>query len=262
MKKTSIKFMAMLIIVLANLHICISSFAQAPQTMSYQAIMRDSSGTLLTSTALEMQISILQGSATGTAVYVETQRPTTNANGLVTLEIGTGTIITGTFSGINWSAGPYFIQTEIGLLGASAYTIVSTSQLMSVPYALYAETSGTATTGAIGSTGATGATGATGSQGIQGLTGATGATGSQGIQGLTGATGAIGSQGIQGLTGATGSTGATGAAGTNGTNGTNGIEGATGATGSQGIQELTGAIGSQGIQGLTGATGAIGSQGI
>jgi hypothetical protein len=87
-----------------------------------------------------MQISILQGSAGGTAVYVERQIPQTNSNGLVTIEIGNGTVISGTFSSINWANGPYFIKTETDLTGGSNYTITGTSQLLSVPYALYAKT--------------------------------------------------------------------------------------------------------------------------
>ena len=119
-----------------------SVWAQAPQKMSYQAVIRNSSNALITSTPVGMQISILQGSSTGTAVYVETQTPSTNANGLVSLEIGTGTIVTGTFAGINWAAGPYFIKTETDPTGGTSYTIVGTSQLMSVPYALFAEKAG------------------------------------------------------------------------------------------------------------------------
>ena len=65
--------------------------AQAPEKMSYQAVIRNSSGELVTNQSVGMRISILQGSANGTALYVETQTPSTNANGLVTLEIGTGT---------------------------------------------------------------------------------------------------------------------------------------------------------------------------
>lgn len=113
-------------------------FAQAPQKMSYQAVIRNSSNALVTSTAVGMRISILQTTATGTAVYVETQRPTTNANGLVSIEIGAGTVVTGTFAGIDWSAGPYFIKTETDPAGGTSYSITGTSQLLSVPYALSA----------------------------------------------------------------------------------------------------------------------------
>jgi hypothetical protein len=111
--------------------------------MSYQAVIRNSSNALITSTPVGMQISILQGSSNGTAVYVETQTPSTNANGLVSLEIGTGTIVTGTFAGINWAAGPYFIKTETDPTGGTAYTIAGTNELMSVPYALFSAAAGT-----------------------------------------------------------------------------------------------------------------------
>ena len=119
-----------------------SVWAQAPQKMSYQAVIRNSSNALITSTPVGMQISILQGSSTGTAVYVETQTPSTNANGLVSLEIGTGTVITGTFSAINWATGPYFIKTETDPTGGTAYTIAGTNELMSVPYALFSANAG------------------------------------------------------------------------------------------------------------------------
>ena len=115
-------------------------FAQAPQKMSYQAVLRNTSNTLITNAAVGMRISILQGSATGTAVYVETQNPTTNANGLVSLEIGGGTIVTGTFAGINWANGSFFIKTETAPTGGTNYTIIGTTQLLSVPYALSAKT--------------------------------------------------------------------------------------------------------------------------
>jgi len=87
-----------------------------------------------------MQISILQGSASGTAVYVETQTPNTNINGLVSLEIGSGTFVSGAFNTIDWSDGPYFIKTETDPTGGTNYTITGTSQLMSVPYAIHANT--------------------------------------------------------------------------------------------------------------------------
>ncbi len=115
-------------------------FAQTPEKMSYQAVIRDASGTLITNQAIGMQISILQTSATGTAVYQETQTPTSNTNGLVSLEIGTGTVISGDFTSIDWSNDTYFIKTETDPIGGTNYTITGTSQLLSVPYALYAKT--------------------------------------------------------------------------------------------------------------------------
>ena len=125
-------------------------WAQSPNKMSYQAVIRNASNNLVTSTAVAMQISILQGSTGGTAVYVETQTPTTSANGLVNIELGGGTVVSGDFSTINWANGPYFIKTETdpdGATGGIAYTITGTSQLLSVPYALYAANAGTATGG-------------------------------------------------------------------------------------------------------------------
>jgi hypothetical protein len=116
--------------------------AQSPQKMSYQAVVRDADNALVSNQPVGMQISILQGSASGTAVYVETQTPNSNANGLVTLEIGSGTVLNGDFSSIDWSAGPYFLKTEIDPSGGIDYSITGTSQLLSVPYALYAEKSG------------------------------------------------------------------------------------------------------------------------
>jgi len=123
----------------------VSLFAQSPEKMSYQAVVRDNSNTLVTNTSVGMQISILQGSASGTAVYIETQTPTTNANGLVSIEIGGGTVVSGTFASIDWANGPYFINTEIDPAGGTNYTITGTSQLLSVPYALHAKTAETIT---------------------------------------------------------------------------------------------------------------------
>ncbi len=118
-----------------------SVIAQSPQKMSYQAVVRNASNVLVTSSYVGMCVSIWQGSPTGTEVYKETYNPNpqTNANGLVTIEIGGGTPVTGTFAAIDWSAGPYFIKTEIDPSGGTNYTITGTSQLLSVPYALYAK---------------------------------------------------------------------------------------------------------------------------
>ena len=114
------------------------SFAQAPEKMSYQAVVRDAGGALVSDAAVGMRISILQSTTTGTAVYVETHSPTSNENCLVSIEIGTGNT-SGDFSTIDWSAGPYFIKTETDPTGGSNYTISGTSQLMSVPFALHAK---------------------------------------------------------------------------------------------------------------------------
>ncbi|MCH2195362.1 DUF1566 domain-containing protein [Kordia sp.] len=125
---------------LAFILLATTTWAQSPEKMSYQAVVRDSGDNLVSNQAVGMQISILQGSAAGTAVYVETHTPTTNVNGLVTLQIGTGTVVSGDISTIDWATDTYFIKTEIDPEGGSNYTIIGTSQLLSVPYALHAKT--------------------------------------------------------------------------------------------------------------------------
>jgi hypothetical protein len=131
--------------VLAALILTASVFAQSPEKMSYQAVIRDASNSLVITHAVGMQISILQGSASGTVVYTETQTPTTNANGMVSIEIGGGTVVSGTFATIDWANGPYFIKTETDHTGGTSYTITGTTQLLSVPYAFHAKTAETFT---------------------------------------------------------------------------------------------------------------------
>lgn len=116
------------------------SHAQAPDLMSFQAVMRDANSNLVTNQNVGVQVSVIQGSLSGLAVYIERHTPTTNDNGLATLEIGAGTPVTGDFSTIDWSMGPFFLKSEVDLSGGSSYTIAGTSQLLSVPYALYAQT--------------------------------------------------------------------------------------------------------------------------
>jgi hypothetical protein len=161
----------LLIITLVYLLIGSSIFAQAPQKMSYQAVIRNTSGALVSSSSVGMKISILQGSATGTIAYSETQTASTNANGLVSLEIGAGTVVSGTFAGINWANGPYFIKTQTDPLGGTNYTIVGSSQLLSVPYSLFSANGTPGPQGPIGATGPQGPIGATGPQGPIGATG-------------------------------------------------------------------------------------------
>jgi hypothetical protein len=217
--------------------------AQAPQNFSYQTVIRNSSNQLLANQQVGIKISVLQGSETGIVVYSERHTPNTNSNGLATLSIGSGSVLNGNFQNINWASGSFYIQTETDPNGGNNYTITSTQQLLSVPYALFAETSGSSTPGPQGEQGPIGQTGPQGPQGLTGTTGPAGSTGPQGPQGLTG------------LTGATGPSGATGP------QGTIGLTGPAGATGSQGPQGLQGLTGSTGPAGAIGATGSAGSNG-
>jgi len=120
--------------------ISLSSFGQAPEGFKYQAVVRDAGNTILNNQAVGMRMTIQQGSIGGTTVYEETFAPTTNAYGLVNLEIGSGTVVSGDFTTIDWSAGPYFIETAVDVTGGTSYAVMGTSQLMSVPYALHAKT--------------------------------------------------------------------------------------------------------------------------
>jgi hypothetical protein len=139
-----------------------------PQKFSYQSILRNPGGQALQNQPVFMRLSILQGSETGTAVYVETHSASTNAAGLVSLQVGGGTVVSGSLSAIDWATGPYFIKTETDPEGGSNYSISGTSQLLSVPYALYS------------------ANGTPGPQGPQGPAGPQGAAGQNGQNGNNG----------------------------------------------------------------------------
>ena len=133
--KTMKKFFTMMIMVLA----VAVAMAQAPEKFSYQAVVRNASNALVTNAQVGVRVSILQGSASGNAVYVETHTANTNANGLLTLEIGGGKAEQGAFNRIDWANGPYFLKTETDPNGGGDYSITSVQQLLSVPYALYAK---------------------------------------------------------------------------------------------------------------------------
>jgi hypothetical protein len=112
--------------------------AQAPQSFKYQAVARNTSGEVLVNKAVMFKISILQGSVSGPVIYSELHSRTTNSFGLVDLEIGNGTYPSGTFTGINWGVSTYFVKVEMDPAGGIAFQLMGTSQLLSVPYALYA----------------------------------------------------------------------------------------------------------------------------
>lgn len=129
---------AMLLLVILQITF-LTSFSQVPQKMSYQAVIRNASNILVKNTSVGIKISILQGSISGTTVFSETHSPTTNESGLVSFEIGGGSIVTGSLTGIDWASGSYFLKTDIDPMGGINYTISGANQLLSVPYSLYAQ---------------------------------------------------------------------------------------------------------------------------
>ncbi len=114
--------------------------AQPPQGISHQAVIRDAHNELVANSQIGIRVSILQGSAGGDAVYVETHTPISNANGLITYIIGEGVVVSGLFAEIDWSELPYFLKTEADPTGGDNYTISGVTQFLSVPYALHAHT--------------------------------------------------------------------------------------------------------------------------
>ncbi|MDO9185143.1 MAG: hypothetical protein Q7W13_03955 [Bacteroidia bacterium] len=180
-------------------------FAQAPpEGINYQALARDTTGrSISNNNNLKVKFTIWDAITNGTVVFTETHNPvSTNRYGLFTLVIGK--VNTTGFSSISWATGNVFLEVEIDTVGGNNYISMGRTQMVSVPYALYAKTAGG---GLIGATGYTGSTGFTGS------TGATGATGTNGVTGITGVTGSTGTTGTMGITGITGATGMTGATG-------------------------------------------------
>lgn len=176
--------------------------AQIPQSMKYQGIARNSSGAALNNQVISVRISIRDNSASGPIVYQENHNTTTNPYGLYNLNLGTGSVLSGTFSAINWGVNTKFIEQEVDF--GAGYTNMGASQFLSVPYALYAAN------GPVGPQGPQGVAGPTGPQGP------TGNTGPQGPIGNTGPQGPIGNTGPQGPIGNTGPAGPTGPAGTTG----------------------------------------------
>jgi hypothetical protein len=124
--------------VVAALFYMNTAFSQAPEAFKYQAVVRNATGTILTNQPVGMRLTILQGSASGSSVYSETFSVTSNNYGLVNLEIGNG-ITTDDFAAIDWANGPFFIETAVDIAGGTNYSVLGNSQLISVPYALYAK---------------------------------------------------------------------------------------------------------------------------
>jgi hypothetical protein len=264
------------------------SFSQSPLGINYQAVLRNSTGALVTNTTVGYKLEIRKTSATGQIVYSERHTPLSNAQALVNIIIGGGTPIQGTFSSINWGIGPFFLVSSIDFTGGTNYQNFGSQQLMSVPYALYANTAGAAinkwhygTSVPISTLGTAGdyylqtSTGSVyyNNLGTWGVIGnLTGPQGSIGLTGPQGPTGATGSQGPIGNTGATGPQGPTGNGISSVVENPNGsltfyfTDGSTFITsdlsGPQGPIGVQGPAGAQGPQGLSGPSGSNGQNSL
>lgn len=117
-------------------------WGQVPYKMSYQAIIRNNQNTLVQSQAVSIRIGILQGGPNGRTVYSEQHQDSTNVNGMVTLIIGNGTVLSGSFEKIPWEEGSFFLKTETDPSGGNAFSITGITELLSVPYAFQAGKAG------------------------------------------------------------------------------------------------------------------------
>lgn len=133
MKNITLVFV-LFVITISNLR------SQTPQKISYQCIVRNSNNNLIVNQSIGIRISIVENTFNGNPVYIERHNSTSNSNGLVSLEIGSGIVESGNFSLIDWSQNTYFIKSETDLSGGNNYSIIGTSQILSVPYALHAKT--------------------------------------------------------------------------------------------------------------------------
>jgi len=125
-------------LIVAGLLMGITAMAQSPSKFNYQAVARDAAGVVVSDGTVGVKVTILSGSATGTEVYSETHSATTNVYGMLNFQIGAGTGATGDISTIDWGSDAHFIKVEMDPAGGSSYTVSNTSELISVPYAEYA----------------------------------------------------------------------------------------------------------------------------
>ncbi|MDW3211827.1 MAG: hypothetical protein R8N23_18300 [Reichenbachiella sp.] len=225
-------------LILLGLLVSPKLLAQSPQAFKYQAVARDNAGNALNNRTVNFKISIRESSVSGNISYSETHLVTTSGNGLVQFEIGNGKILSGSFDEISWGDFNHFVEIGIDLDGGVNFISLGTSQLLSTPYALYAENSGSSIPGPVGPAGPKGEAGPIGPQGFAGSDGEDGAQGPAGPAGEQGIPGIIGPQGEQG------------------------IQGEIGPQGEQGIQGEVGPQGEQGIQGEQGEKGDSGEAGI
>ncbi|NRF40013.1 collagen-like protein [Pedobacter foliorum] len=237
--------------------------------INYQAVARNTNGTVLSNQPVKVKISILGGSANGTVQYMEEHSVNTNQLGLFTLQIGKGNPGTGTFAAIPWQNANQFAKVELAV-GGGSYNALGSIQLMSVPYALYAASGNPGPAGPAGPQGVQGTAGAKGDKGDAGNVGAAGAMGVPGPQGAQGTAGAkgdkgdignVGPAGAMGIAGPQGAQGIAGAKGDKGDVGNVGPAGAMGVAGPQGTQGIAGAKGDKGDIGNVGPAGAMGVAG-
>lgn len=120
----------------------INSFAQVPGSINYQLLARHASGEVIADQPMIIRISILGAPPFGEVKYSETHADTSNSFGLINLAIGTGEVLSGSFGSLPWEAGNLFLKTEISIEGSKSFQDMGTTQLVSVPYAMYANSSG------------------------------------------------------------------------------------------------------------------------
>lgn len=132
--------MKLVLSILLFVAVTFAAFAQSPEKMSYQAIVRAPDNSLIVNSNISLKVIIRQGSPSGNVEYQESHSVNTNNNGLVSLEIGTGKATTGSFNTISWGTSLHFIETQVDVNGGNQFNIIGISQLLSVPYALHSKT--------------------------------------------------------------------------------------------------------------------------
>ncbi|WP_202183003.1 collagen-like protein [Chitinophaga solisilvae] len=233
------------------------------KSINYQAVARNSNGTVLANQGIKVRISVLGGSATGPVQYQETHDAVTNQLGLFNLQIGNGTPTSGTFSAVPWANANQFIKVEAAT-GSDSYQVLGISPLASVPFALYAANGNPGPAGPAGPAGPTGAAGPVGPVGPAGTIGPVGPAGPVGPigpAGVAGAAGPVGPPGAVGPAGPAGAVGPVGPIGPAGAVGPAGIAGPAGAAGPVGPIGPAGAVGPVGPIGPIGPAGAVGPVG-
>ncbi len=111
--------------------------AQSPQKFSFQGVARGADGKTVNNAVVGIRISIRSATMDGEVVYQETQAPLTSPDGVFSISIGEGTVITGNLGAIPWKKHAHFLQLEMDIAGGASYIDLGTTQLLSVPYALH-----------------------------------------------------------------------------------------------------------------------------